>query len=291
MGRLLEWTNAFFRERKLDSPRLDAEVMLAHVLSCQRIDLYAMYDAEVISADRTRFRDLVKERTKGKPVAYLVGTREFYSLDFEVNPSVLIPRPETEVLVSEAIHRLAADTPSRFLDIGTGSGAIAISLAVHRPLATGIAVDISRDALDVARRNGTKHKTDERLTFAESDLFSSLAKEERFDVIVSNPPYVRDHEWTALDPEVRNFEPRTALHAGEDGLDIFRRLIAEAPTWLNPGGWLLAEFGIDQVAALRDLIDQSSAYDKPIFIDDHARKPRVYCVRLKSTADVIDKLS
>jgi len=278
----LEWTNGFFRERKIDTPRLDAEVLLAHVLSCERIDLYAMYDAEVTAGDRTRFRDLVRERTKGKPVAYLVGSREFYSIDFEVNPSVLIPRPETEVLVSEAIHRIPVDVPSRFLDVGTGSGAIAIAIAHHRPNATGMAVDISRSALEVARHNGAKHQLDPRLTFVESDLFAALTPGDRFDVIVSNPPYVRHEEWNELEPEVKNFEPRSALEAGEDGLDIFRRLITESPRWLQPGGWLLAEFGINQVELLLDLITRAELYEIPSFVEDDSRKPRVLCVRVKS---------
>lgn len=282
MGRLLEWTNGFFRERNIDTPRLDAEVLLSHVLSCERIDLYAMYDAEVTPSDRTVFRDFVRERTKGKPVAYLVGKREFYSLDFEVNSSVLIPRPETEVLVSEAIHRLPVDAPSRFLDVGTGSGAIAIAIAHHRPQSLGVAVDISSIALEVAQRNSATHRLGERMTFVESNLFEALSPDDRFDVIVSNPPYVRHEEWNGLEPEVKNFEPRLALEAGEDGLDVFRRLILESPTRLHPGGWLLAEFGIDQVDPLRDLIARTELYENPLFVEDDSRKPRVLCVRTKS---------
>lgn len=257
-------------------------MLLAHVLSCERIDLYAMYDAEVTPGDRTTFRDLVRERTKGKPVAYLVGMREFYSLDFEVNPSVLIPRPETEVLVSEAIHRLPVDAPSRFLDVGTGSGAIAIAIAHHRPHATGVAVDVSAAALEVARTNSATHQLGERLTFVESDLFAGLAPEDRFDLLVSNPPYVREEEWKTLDPEVKNFEPRSALESGVDGLDLFRRLISESPNRIHPGGWLLAEFGINQVDLLRDLVTRTELYENPLFVEDDSRKPRVLCVRVKS---------
>lgn len=282
IGRLLEWTTGFFRDRRIDSPRLDAEVLLAHVLSCKRIDLYVMFDAEVLVPDRSRYRDLVRRRATGMPVAYLVGEREFYSLPFEVNPAVLIPRPETETLVDAALERIPADRPTRVADVGTGSGAIAIAIAFHRPLARVTAVDLSAEALVVARRNADRHHVADRIEWVHSDLFRSVDAHERFEVIASNPPYVSRTEMNALPVDVRNFEPRLALEAGEQGLDVIHPLVSGAADRLDAGGWLLVEMGETQSREVAAFAQGCSRYDQIGVIKDLSHRPRVLIARLRS---------
>src|SRR5437870_3202891 len=191
IGALLQWTERFFAQKGVESPRLDAQVLLAHALGCARIDLYARSTDETPEAERTNFRELVKRRVEGCPVAYLVGTKEFYLLPFEVTPAVLIPRPATEALVLAALERLKPLTAPRVLDVGTGSGCIAVSVAKQKAGATVIAIDQSREALAVARRNAERHAVANRVTFIESDLFAGLPGQTPFDLILSNPPYVR----------------------------------------------------------------------------------------------------
>lgn len=280
VGRLIEWTAGYFRERGVDSPRLDAEVLLAHVLECPRIDLYAGYTSEVGPSDRAKYRTIVRERASGRPVAYLTGQREFYSLDFEVNEHVLIPRPDTEFVVSAVLERVVVGEPARLVDVGVGSGAVTIAVALHRPLVKIVAVDRSEAALIVARRNAEVHGVTDRITFLASDLFGGLSPKERFDVIVSNPPYVRTAEMADLSAEVR-CEPALALDGGADGLSVLRPLLEQSPQWLRPGGWIVAEFGIDHAEALRAIANSVDNYDHIDIINDGARRPRVFCARTR----------
>lgn len=233
--------------------------------------------------DRARFRALVKERAQGQPVAYLVGRREFFSISFAVNRHVLIPRPETEVLVSTVLGIVPEEAAARILDIGTGSGAIAISVALHRGNTTIIAIDPSREALDVARGNADRLEVLTRVDFREGDLFAPLEANERFDVIVSNPPYVPTGDIATLERDVRDFEPHSALDGGADGLHFIRRLIVEAPARLKDDGWLAIEFGIDQHEPIRELLCATNHYQDLRFIADVARRPRVVVARLRST--------
>ncbi len=246
--RLLQWTSDFFKSRGSESPRLDAEILLAHARDCERIELYTAF-AEVPSDEqRIAFRELVRRRGEGAPVAQLVGFREFYSIPIRVNENVLVPRPETEHLVVEAIDqakRIAsnvADRPLRILDIGTGSGAIAIAIAKNLKDAEIIAVDVSLPALDIARWNINKQKLGERITLMQSDLFESLEPDSQFDVICSNPPYISQSEYDELPDTVRNHEPRGALLSGDEGTEIIARLLADAPAHLYPSGRLVLEY-------------------------------------------------
>jgi release factor glutamine methyltransferase len=275
VGRLLQWTTDYFGKKQPDSPRLDAEVLLSHVLGCARIQLYALYDAEVAPSDRAKFRELVLQRAAGCPVAYLVGDKEFYSLTFEVDRAVLIPRPETEHLVGEALAFAKKNSVERFLDVGVGSGAIAVTLAVHWPASHGLAVDRSKEALAVAQKNAVKHGVSDRLEFRESNLFSAIRADEQFDVVVSNPPYVTEADWAALSPGVRDYEPPLALRAGADGLAVVRPLIDAAPRFLRPGGLLLLEIGSAQETAVRALLSASPALELLPTVRDAARLPRV----------------
>jgi len=245
VGRLLSWTTDYLQKHGSASPRLDAEVLLAHVLECKRIELYTSYDAAAAEDVRARYRELIKRRAAGTPVAYLVGHREFYSLDFEVTPDVLIPRPETEHLVVEALDcakQLAAHRdghPLRIVDVGTGSGCVAVALARHFPAASIVAVDISSAALDVARRNVQRHGLADRIELVEGDLLDQIAPP--VDMILSNPPYVTESEYAALDPTVREHEPRLALVADQQGWGVIDRLLDQARTRLADQGYLLLE--------------------------------------------------
>jgi release factor glutamine methyltransferase len=270
--RLLEWTEDFLRKKGVEAARLEAQILLAHALGCKKIDLYVRHDEEPAEDKRTAFRETIKKRADGMPVAYLVGHREFYSLEFAVSPAVLVPRPETETLVMEALRRLKPLTAPRVLDVGTGSGAIAIVLAKQHKAAQITALDVSPSALAVAAGNAQRHGVAERVTFVEGDLFGPVAGQ-TFDLIVSNPPYVAHAEFPSLDAGVRDYEPRSALDGGPDGLDFYRRIAAEAAGLLAPGGTVLVEIGATQEPAVRELFAAHLELG-PTF-KDTAGRPRV----------------
>ena len=241
VGRLLTWTTGYLKDRGAETPRLDAEVLLAKSLGCRRIELYTAFEDLPSDSQRAEFRELVRRRAEHEPVAYLVGNREFYSLSFAVTPDVLIPRPETEfvILALLDLSRTAAPPPA-IADVGAGSGILAVCAAKHLPQATVTAIDISPAALQVARANASRHAVSDRITFVASDLFADVPPG-RFDFILSNPPYVTDAEMAALPSTVRDHEPHLALAGGERGLDVIEPLIAQSTARLNPGGHLLME--------------------------------------------------
>ncbi|MEM8666348.1 MAG: peptide chain release factor N(5)-glutamine methyltransferase [Planctomycetota bacterium] len=241
--RLLEWTTDFFKQRGSASPRLDAEVLLAHARECSRIELYTAFEQEPSPEERLAFREMVRRRGEGTPVAQLVGYREFYSLRFRVNEDVLIPRPETEHLVVEAIDcsKSLSNDSLRIADIGTGSGAIAVTLAKYLPKAAITAVDCSEAALKIASWNATQHEVDDRVEFVHSDLFKALDREQPFDLICSNPPYISQSEYEALDSTVREYEPKQALLAGSQGTEVIDAILSDAPDYLVSGGQLILE--------------------------------------------------
>jgi release factor glutamine methyltransferase len=274
--RLLEWTEDFLRKKQVESPRLESQILLAHALGCTKIDLYVRHEEEPPEDRRTAFREMIRKRAEGMPVAYLVGHREFYSLSFDVTPAVLIPRPETETLVLEALRLLKPLDAPRVLDLGTGSGCIAVSLAKQHKAARVTAVDISPAALAVAAGNAAKHGVADRIGFLEGDLFAPVAGQ-TFDVIVSNPPYIAHAEFPTLDPGVRDYEPRPALDGGPDGLDVYRRLAAAAAGFLAPGGTILVEVGATQAPAVRELL-AAKLEPGPTF-KDAAGRPRVVTAR------------
>jgi release factor glutamine methyltransferase len=262
--RILDWTNGYLKEHGSESPRLEAELLLAHACGWPRIQLYTRFDEVVPEDVRARMRDLVKRRGNAEPVAYLIGYREFFSLKFEVGPGVFIPRPETETLVIEALAALkttAAETnserPQRVLDLCTGSGCIAISVAVNAPGAQVVAIEQSPAAMEFTRRNASRHKVEDRVEIREGDLFSEVAGDEIFDVIASNPPYVTKAEIEGLQADVRKFEPHAALDGGEDGLDIVRRIAERAPSHLIAGGFLMMEISPEQADTTLAIFQQA----------------------------------
>jgi release factor glutamine methyltransferase len=283
IGRLLQWTISYLAQTGADTPRLDAEVLLAHAKRCRRIDLYTAYDEDPGDDVRACFRELVRRRAEGTPVAYLVGRREFYSLSFRVTPDVLIPRPETEFLVI-ALLDLAkargAEAPLKIADVGTGCGVVAICAAKNLSQARVTALDVSPAALHVARANAEEHGVAERITLCESDLFAALEPQEQFDFIVSNPPYVTTAEMQQLPLDVARHEPHRALHGGESGLDVISRLAAESAERLLPGGWLLCEISPILKDAVTRLLHANAHWKPPEFVKDLAGHVRVVKARL-----------
>lgn len=273
LGRLLTWTTNFLKDKQADSPRLDAEVLLAHILGVQRIALYTRFDELANDEVRNRYRQLVKQRVEGCPVAYLVGFKEFYNLRFNVTPAVLIPRPETELLVLEAIRLAKPHSTPRIVDVGTGSGAVALTLAKHLPQARVTAIDLSPEALEVAKKNADQHKLSS-VRFLQGDLLQPVASE-KFDIVVSNPPYIDSEVVKQLPITVKNFEPKLALDGGPGGTAIIERLATEAKAVLGTGGYLLLEIGADQGKSLPALLERLGGYGPVTVLPDHAGLPRV----------------
>ncbi|TWT43215.1 peptide chain release factor N(5)-glutamine methyltransferase [Botrimarina hoheduenensis] len=275
--RLLNWTTDFFKQHGNESPRLDAEVLLAQSLACKRIELYTRFDEVPAEPVRTAFKALVKQRADGAPVAYLVGRREFYSIELAVEAGVLIPRPETELLVVTALDRLKqrADEAPLLVDVGTGTGAIAIAIAKHAPAARIVALDMNPQAVALAKRNAETHGVAERVAPIESDLFSRVKASRRFDLILSNPPYVTTNELMNLDETVRDHEPHLALDGGPEGTTVIERLLAEAPQRLADGGELLFEIGPSIAQRVETLVGQAPGLSLREVYKDLAGLPRV----------------
>jgi release factor glutamine methyltransferase len=282
IGRLLMWTIDYLQKHGADSPRLDAEVLLAHARGCKRIELYTHFDETVPDDERAAMRELVQRRAKSEPVAYLVGGREFFSLELRVTPDVLIPRADTETLVVELLEQAKGIDSPRILDAGTGSGAIAVAAAVHLPSARVTAIDLSAGALAVARENAEMHNVADRIRFLHGDLFGPLNNGEQFELIASNPPYVRADEIDSLPPDVRLHEPLSALAAGPEGLDVIARLSADAPPFLVPGGRLLMEISPRQSAAVTRMLQSHGAYEDVRGVKDLSGGVRVMAARRRA---------
>jgi release factor glutamine methyltransferase len=250
--RLLAWTQDFFAKKGVDAPRLTAELLLANALSCDRVRLYLDFDKPLGDPELARFRELVRRRADGEPTAYLLGKREFYGRPFQVDARVLVPRPETELVVEAVLAALPSGPDARALDLCTGSGVVALTLALERPGCHMVATDLSPEALAVARANA--EALGAKIELLEGDLWSVLPPDERFHVIVSNPPYVPTGELAGLSREVRR-EPRVALDGGPDGLGILSRIVKGAPARLLPGGMLVLEMHESHVEALPSLCE------------------------------------
>ncbi len=277
---LLKTSAEYLESKGIENPRLEAEILLSHALKANRIDLYLSFDKPVNTQELNAFRSLLKRRAGREPVQYITGHKEFWSLDFKINRHVLIPRPETELLVEEAIaiaRNIDPDEhPIRILDIGTGCGAIAISLA--KELKNGIiyATDISKEAMLVAKENAKTYEVERNITFLNGYLFEPVSdKTGLFDLILSNPPYIPTSDFMKLPPEIRDFEPRDALHGGEDGLEIIAPIISNAPHYLRNGGWLLFEVGEGQWKKVFRLIERTGQFNPPSVIKDYSGIERV----------------
>jgi release factor glutamine methyltransferase len=276
VGGLLNWTARYLAAKGVEYPRLDAEVLLAHVLGCQRVDLYGLRFGEDASEEaRQSYRELIRRRLEGCPVAYLVGRKEFFKLELEVSPAVLIPRPDSEVLVLQCLDLARTRPAPRVLDLGTGSGNLAIAVARQHATALVTAVDLSADALATARRNAERHGVAGRVSFLQGDLFEPLPAGESFDFVISNPPYIPHADIAGLPVGVRDFEPHLALDGGPDGYAVFDRLVAGARDRLVPAGWLLVEIGAPQEVTARQKLEACPGYRLAPTVHDFSGHPRV----------------
>lgn len=254
---VLEWTTSDFAAREIATPRLDAELLVAQALGIDRVGLYLDLNRPLVDDERAAIRELVSRRRDREPVAYILGYRDFYGRRFSVSSSVLIPRPETETLVEHALACIPEDAPFRVIDVGTGSGAIALTLAAERPLATVTGTDVSEDALAVAARNAEQLGLGDRVRFERVNLVNESSE---YDLVVSNPPYVTRAEIAKLEPEVRDHEPTLALEGGEDGLDVVRALLSAAAGVTHAGAQMLVEVGPGQAASALTLAERSGAW-------------------------------
>src|SRR5438105_9706810 len=280
LGALLDWTAKHLAQKGAEFPRLDAEVLLAHAAGCKRIDLYGLRFAEEAAPEvRQKYKELIRRRVEGCPVAYLVGKKEFHGLEFEVSPAVLIPRPDSEHVVLECLSLAKASTAPRIIDIGTGSGNLAVTLAKSVQSAQVTATDQSADALQVATANAAKHRVSDRMSFLHGDLFGPVPAGETFDFVVSNPPYIDHEDIGSLPAGVRDFEPRLALDGGPGGFGVFDRLIDQARSRLRAGGYLLVEIGAPQEKRAREKIGTAEAYELAPTIHDDSGHPRVLNAR------------
>ncbi len=250
--RLLKWTEEYLEKRGISSPRWEAEQLLAHLIDANRLDLYLDPHRPLLPQELTTFKDLVKRRTQGEPLQYITGRQGFWKHEFRVEPGVLIPRSDSEVLVQATLEGLKKIECPRILDVGTGTGCLIISILADLPKARGVATDIGTQALRLARGNATRIKVQDRLSFVLGDLLTPF-KEEAFHAIISNPPYVAEEEWDSLPKEVRDKEPPQALKGGKEGLFYLGRLIAQGWRHLLPGGFLIMEIGWQQMDKVMDL--------------------------------------
>jgi release factor glutamine methyltransferase len=284
---LLRWTTGHFQDKGVSEPRTSAEVLLAHALGTSRLDLYLRHDQPLTPEELARFKVLVLRRRAGEPVAYITGHKEFWSLDFKVTPAVLIPRPETETLVSAVLEIFPQKTLNSKqktviawgLEVGVGSGAVIIALARELPQARWVGVDISEPALAVARENAARHEVADRISFLRGDLLSAFKPGPRFQLLVANPPYVPRPVWEELPKDIKEFEPREALLGGSDGLDLIRPLVQAAPEILQPRGWLALEVAEGMAPKVAALMEKSGKYEQIEKIPDYLGIPRVMRAR------------
>ena len=277
IGRILKWTEQYFKDKGIESPRLDAEVLLAHVLEKQRMSLSVPFDEPLQPGELAAYREMIKKRVLRVPVAQILGEKEFMGLTFKVTADTLVPRPDTEILVQAAVDRLramAGEEPLRFADIGTGSGAICLSVLHYLAGTVADTVDISPAARAVAEENAASLGLADRVTFHTGDLLQPLSGIS-FVAILSNPPYIPEADIAKLAPEVRLKEPHTALSGGQDGLDFYRRLAEEAPAMLVPGGFTAFEVGIHQAGDVADLLKANPLIDRTEILPDYAGIDRV----------------
>ena len=278
---ILNWSTHYLKDHRIENPRLNAELLLARVLNLSKKSLYARLNGQFQQEKKEALERLIERRISGEPLQYILGHQEFWSIDFRVDPRVLIPRPETELLVEQSVSTLSetslVQTPS-VLEIGTGSGAIAISLAKDVRDIFIVATDISREALLLAKENAKSAGVLHQIAFVNADLlgpFRYLRDQEPFDLIVSNPPYIDRSEIQRLAREIRDYEPIAALDGGEDGMEFYRRIISQAPSYLRRGGWLLLEVGEGQGEKVADQLERSGYFLRPQLLPDLSGIKRV----------------
>lgn len=290
IGELLKASSDYLKRKKIDSPRLTAEVLLSYQLASDRVSLYLHFDSPISQSDLEGYRSLVSRRAAGEPLHYITGVREFWSMEFMVDPRVLIPRPETELLVERTLKTAGERGRQEeivILELGTGSGAVAVSIAKEIPDCRIWATDISTDALGVARENAVRHGVENRISFLSGDLFGALKGRcsPLFDIILSNPPYVAEEEWDCLPVEVKDHEPRSALDGGKKGTKFLAPIVRDAHEFLRPDGRLFLEMSPHQTEGIISLLESSGRYDDIGRIMDYSGRYRLVTAR-KRKADV-----
>ncbi len=288
---LLKWSEGYFQSLDIDAPRLTAEILLCRSLGIRRIDLYLQHDRPMSGEELAAYKVLIQRRASREPVAYITGSKGFWEFEFKVNPNVLIPRPDTETLVSSAIQIISSKNKAKsrlkILELGTGSGAVIVSIAASDRDNLFYATDISFGALEVAKNNERAVTGYERVCFVSGDWFSFIKSSARFDLIISNPPYIPTDDIKSLQPEIHGFEPVSALDGGMDGLDCIRHIICRALEFLVPGGTLLMEIGCDQQKGVQGTAAFFPQYENPRFIKDDAGHDRVVCLEKKIDNQII----
>ena len=279
---VIQRSTEFLKNKGVDSPRLQTELLLAHLLAMPRMKLYLNFERNLSDTELDSFREIIKRRSQREPLQHIVGSASFCGLELTVNRHVLIPRPETELLAEEGWKFLNSLNPQPLtppplpcaLDLGTGSGCLAIALAIHCPTARLFATDISAEALELARQNAESHKVFDHIEFLRGDGFTVFDSHAVFDLIISNPPYIPTDEISSLQVEVRDYDPRQALDGGPDGLDFYRWIAAQASPFLKPGGKLMVEFGDGQAHAIREIFENQK-WVVEVVLEDYTQRPRI----------------
>jgi release factor glutamine methyltransferase len=284
---LLPVSTDYLKTKNIESPRLCAEILLSHQLSISRLKLYLEYDQPVGENDLGKYRAMIKRLADGEPIQYITGVQEFWSMDFIVNREVLIPRPETEILVEQVIKAYKENSYAErpvvnILDMCTGSGAIAVAVASEIKNAVIVASDISEEALNIARQNITRHGMQNRITLLEGDLFEPFkGLNNHFDIIVSNPPYITKEDYRLLPVKIRDFEPKIALESGVDGLSHIRAILEKVPHFLSPGGWLMLEMDPSQTDVVNKIIHKNGYFISASVIKDYSGRDRIVTTQKK----------
>lgn len=278
--RLLNWTSQYFSENSIENPRLDAEVLLAHSLKTGRLSLYLNYDKPIHKDELREYKKLIKRRIRREPLQYITGYQEFWSLNLKVTKGVLIPRPETEILVEEALKTFpqneSFDKIINILELGTGSGAVAIALAKELQRGSIVATDISDIAIKTARENAKVHGLEEHITFLKGSLFQPVMKRVgAFNLVISNPPYIPTEDFRDIQPEVRDFELRITLNGGKEGLKFYRQILSQAGSYLVKNGWLILEVGKGQAKKVAKIIESTGEFNPASIVKDFSGIERV----------------
>lgn len=283
ISKILQWTGNYFESKNIESPRLSAELLICKVLDCDRVSLYVNFQKPLHKNELDEYRNLIKRRVANEPVAYITGEKSFFEFDFKVNRNVLIPRPDTEVLIETILKKFhnRKDENLKILDLGTGSGAIAISLKHIFKNASVFAVDVSFDAAAVAKNNSEINLGENKVFFLNSSWFSALKEKVSFDIIVSNPPYIPTKDVDELEPGVKFFEPVLALDGGNDGFDCYRRILSDSGLYLKDTGSLFFEIGFDQKEQMEDLAASSNGFTLEEVVKDYGGRDRVAVLNKK----------
>lgn len=292
ISELLKWTADYFQSHNIESPRMGAELLLSHCLNVPRLNLYLQHDKPLLLEELSRYKSMVKRRMSREPIAYITGSKGFWTLDLSVSNSVLVPRPDTECLVETALEmlKIKSDIPLNILDLGTGSGAIVLSLASEMPMNKYFAVDVSVAAIDIAKKNAALNCPEMDIGFISSSWFDGLAEIEYFDLIVSNPPYIPTKDIMKLEPEIKEYEPFLALDGDVDGLKCVRHIIEQAGNYLKPGGWLMIETGFDQKESVLEIVQGVGGYLHAEYIRDFAGNNRVVRMQKAALSETVYKL-